>query len=186
MRSPAEKAMKREEILKSCFECLVKKGLENVSLRDLSNDTGLNSSSLYYWFHDKDDIVLNATEYGINAVLTELFEYTFKNIDDTEKMCNGFTRVVKRRSSELKFIIQIATSPQYGKKIVEMSEDFEEYYAKFAEVLANMEGVPLDFARNLIDLFVSAVIDCVVWDNWPLLSKEMNFLLGILAEKKGK
>ena len=75
-----EKESKRDSILKACFYCLVKTGLEKTSMRDLCEASDTFSSSLYYMFENKDKIVLNATEYGLNIVVNSLFEYFFTDI----------------------------------------------------------------------------------------------------------
>lgn len=65
-------------MLKKCFETLVETGIEGSSINNLSNATGMTSSSLYYWFKDKDEILLDATEYGLKKVLGALFAYAMK------------------------------------------------------------------------------------------------------------
>ena len=180
MRNPTDRTIQKETILKKCFDCLVKTGLEKVSMRDFSKESGLTSSSLYYWFRDKDEIILDATDYGINFLITELFDYAFKNIENVEKMCNGFPKMIIKHSAELKLMIQMATSPQYGKQTIEMSEKFSVYYDKCANEISSIVNVPYDKIRKLIDLFVSSVIDCVVWDDWEKLSEEIDLILKLM------
>ena len=183
MRNPTDRTIQKEVILKKCFDCLVQTGLEKVSMRDFSRESGLTSSSLYYWFRDKDEIILDATDYGVNLIVSELFDYAFRNIQDVEKMCSGFPQVIIKHSSELKTMIQMATSPQYGKQTVEMSEKFSVYYDMCANEIFNIVDTPYDQIRKLIDLFVSAVIDCVVWDDWNKLSEEINLILKLMLNQ---
>lgn len=114
MKNPTDRTIQKSHI-KKCFDCLVQTGLEKVSMRDFSRESGLTSSSLYYWFRDKDVIILDATDYDVNLIVSELFDYAFRNIQDVEKMCSGFPQVIIEHSFELKTMIQTATGPQYGK-----------------------------------------------------------------------
>ena len=50
MKQASERKFDRNEVLKKCFDCLVSNGLENTSIRSFSTASGLNSSSLYYYF----------------------------------------------------------------------------------------------------------------------------------------
>ena len=62
MRKPTEREnVQKDNVLKKCFECLIETGIEGASIKDFSNATGMTASSLYYWFTDKDEIVLDAT-----------------------------------------------------------------------------------------------------------------------------
>lgn len=180
MREPTGHESQKEEVLQKCFECLVSVGLENVSIRAFTKATGLNSSSLYYWFSDKAEIVLDATEYGLNKIITCLFNYATKNIDDIEMMCKGFPNVVKEYSSQLRLIFQVATSPQYGKRAVEFSNHFAAFYDKFAEELSKKLTTDYDTIRHWVDLFVSAVVDCIIWNEWEKFIRGIDFLLRII------
>lgn len=180
MREPTEREDQKEEVLQKCFDCLVSVGLENVSIREFTKATGLNSSSLYYWFSDKDEIVLDATDFGLNKIMTHLFDYATKNINDIEKMCNGFPDVLKNYSSHLRLVFQVATSPQYGKRAVEISNHFAVFYDKFAKELSKKLTTDYTTIRHWVDLFVSAVVDCVIWNEWEKFIREINFLLRII------
>lgn len=183
MREPTEREDQKEEVLQKCFECLVSAGLENVSIREFTKATGLNSSSLYYWFSDKDEIVLDATEYGLNKIITCLFDYATKNIDDIEMMCKGFPNVVKEYSSQLRLIFQVATSPQYGKRAVEISSHFSAFYDKFAKKLSEKLDADYTTIRHLVDLFVAAIVDCVIWNEWDKLTQGIDFILKLFTSK---
>jgi len=70
MRQSADKEeMQKDLLLEQCFNCLVSTGLEGVSIREFQNATGMTASSLYYWFSDKDEIVLDAVGFGINKIV---------------------------------------------------------------------------------------------------------------------
>ena len=106
----------------------------------------------------------------------------FEHIDNVEEMCNNFPEIVFRHSSELKLIIQMATSPQYGSKIIEMSEKFSGYYDTCAEKISERTKKPYERIRGLIDLFVSCVVDCVIWNDREMLSKEIDLILKMMID----
>ena len=64
MRKPFERDIKKE-ILSKCFGYLARKGLEKASIKNLCEETGISSGSIYYWFKDKDETVLDSAEYGL-------------------------------------------------------------------------------------------------------------------------
>ena len=75
MRNPVERdEIQKDIVLKKCFDCLVETGIEGATIRDFSRVTGMTTSSLYYWFNDKDEIVLDATEFGIRMIVDSLID----------------------------------------------------------------------------------------------------------------
>lgn len=65
MRKPAEREFNKDVVLAKCFECLTMKGIEATAIKDFSEATGMAASSIYYWFEDKDEIVLDAVKWGL-------------------------------------------------------------------------------------------------------------------------
>lgn len=94
MRQAAENRFNREETLGKCFECLVSSGLENTSIRNFSLATGLNSSSLYYWFRDKDEIVLEATLFGLKSIIDDLFTQAYGYLNDLDTLFVRIPRAI--------------------------------------------------------------------------------------------
>lgn len=64
MREPTY-GEKNTELLDSSFMFLANHGLENASVRNLCDATGLAVSSIYYWFQDKEDMICECAAYGL-------------------------------------------------------------------------------------------------------------------------
>ena len=103
MRTPTEREdVQKEEVLKKCFECIVETGIEGASIKEFSNATGMSSSSLYYWFKDKDEIVIDATCYGLKLVFERLLKKLMNYADKPDQLMEGFPKVLKEHNSYLK------------------------------------------------------------------------------------
>ena len=174
MNSLSEKDAKRDNILRSCFECLVKTGLEKTSMRDLSVASGAFSSSLYYMFKNKDDIVLNSTEYGLNIVVNSLFEYAFSHISNMKEFLNKFPSKVEEFKAELRFIYQVVSSPRYGDRMRQMTEKLYERYDEYTDILAEYLGCSYNMLRPFVRLAIAAVLDYVIWGEQDKMQMEMN------------
>ena len=183
MREPTEREnVQKDAVLKKCFECLVETGIEGASINNFSSATGMASSSLYYWFKDKDEILLDATEYGLKKVLETLFAYGEKHIDNIEEMCNGFPKLIEKQSSALRFVLQVAASPKYGELAVGISDKLLGLYDDYAKKLSEQLNMPFDKMRLLVDLVVSIVIDAVIWKEWNKFSKELRYIFNSMMK----
>lgn len=117
MREPAEREIKKDVVLSKCFECLTEKGIESTTIKDFSEATGMVASSIYYWFEDKDEIVLDAVKWVLDENVKILFDYAFEHTDDLMQLCQGIKVLVQNTKRQFKLIFQIATSPQYGEQV---------------------------------------------------------------------
>lgn len=164
-----------DSVLRSIFSCMVDLGLENVSIRNVREATGLNSSSLYYRFSDKDEMVLQAAAYGFLEVTNELFWIAAEKIGSPE-LAEVFADNLDARKRQLKFLYQIALSPLYGEafrgRVRPTDRVIEKYNGELAAVLGRGEEELLIYT----ELFVSAIRDYVIWEDRAKLTEKLNFL----------
>ena len=181
MREPTEREIiQKDVVLKECFECLVKTGIEGASINSISNATGMAPSSLYYWFRDKDEIMLDSTEYGLRNVVEKLFDCVDKNIDNPEQLCDVFIEVIKKYSASLRFVVQIAASPKYGEQMLEISSQLLGLYDGYACKLSKKLEIPQDKMKIIVDMVVALIIDAVVWNDWDKLFNDLNYIFNEL------
>lgn len=178
MRTPTEREdVQKEEVLQKCFESIVETGIEGASIKEFSNATGMSSSSLYYWFKDKDEIVIDSTYYGIKEIVNLLFDETMKNVNSVNKLTNVVVNLVKANEAKIKAILQIATSPLYGEKIVELTNGFAGIYNICTLKISEQSKRSHEEICEIVDLYFSVIIDCVIWNKWDQLEKKTNAIL---------
>ena len=180
MRNPAEREIKKDIVLQQCFECLTEKGIESITIKDFSAATGMAMSSIYYWFEDKDEIVLDAVEWGLNKNINDLFDFAFKNTTNLEKLFEGILKSAQNNKNEFRLIFQVATSPQYGEHVRELADRLDNIYKKYTEVLSEKLNISFDLLFPYVNLVVSSFVDCVIWDDWDKLQMEMQHIINML------
>ena len=42
--------------------------------------------------------------------------------------------------------------------------------------------IPYGKTRQLVNLFISAIVDCVTWSEWEKLKNETNFIMKLITE----
>lgn len=177
MRNPSEREIKKEVVLQQCFECLTEKGIESITIKDFSTATGMAMSSIYYWFEDKDEIVLDAVEWGLRENVDKIFNFAFSYSPDLKDVCDGILKIAQDKKREFRLIFQVATSPQYGDKIREFAKHLEHVYKRYTEQLSKELNVSFDELYPYINMSVSSFVDCVIWDDWEKLKLELNCLV---------
>ena len=181
MKTPVYQA-DRNVILDRVFAYLAQNGLENITIRELCKGTGYVQGSLYYWFGDKTTIICECTEFGLKKVTDKIFRYVFEHIDDLKGLFAGCLDEVGKHKNELRFIYQMAASPVYGDRIRKKGQNFNCIYDDYTHQLSLKFGCNEDRLRPLVYLFISAVLDYVIWDEKEKTQNQLDFIYSILPD----
>ena len=133
MREPTERDVKKDIVLEKCFDCMAEKGIEGISVKDFSKATGMSASSLYYWFKDKDEIVLDSVRWGLDKNVNAIFDFAFKHTQDAQRISNKNLRLISTSSNAVYcldennslFIVK-DNAPEIEKEI-DLSDDAVDY-----------------------------------------------------------
>lgn len=157
MRKPYERDIQKE-ILGKCFEYLVKKGLEHASVKNLCEETGISSGSIYYWFKDRNEMILDSAKYGLGKVIDEMFNYALLNSDDMMFLLNKFSDEVMKHKKELRFVYQVVMSEQYGDAMRKMSEKLKMNYDIYGQKLSEKMNIPYEKLKPYVYMFISSIL----------------------------
>ena len=173
-------------ILASCFKCMKKRGLEETSTRDFSDVTGMTASSLYYWFKNKDDIVIQTAEFGYKQSVVDILREISKKISYTYFLHDDFYDLIKKHEKSLRLVFQIANSPKYGDYIREYDKQMTSIYDEYTVDFAKKLGISYEGLRPVVDIFVSVVCDYLTWNNEEKFRRELKSFSSILGRLKHK
>ena len=173
-----EKTVKSiDEILELSFNYLMMHGLENTSIRDLAKETGMSLGSIYYWFEDKEDFVINSVKYGLMKSSAKIFSEAF------EKLSTRVMEVGKSEQRSLRLVYQAATSPTFGDRIRKNAEPLNNTYAEYINLLSKSIGAPFEEIRPLVFMFIATILDYVVWDDYAFSKSQLEYIYKILLSK---
>lgn len=184
MRNPTEREIKKDIVLSKCFNCLTEKGIEAVTVKDFSEATGMASSSIYYWFEDKDEIVLDAVEWGFRKNINDLFDFAFEHTGNSDELCAGLLQLLQERKISLRLIFQLATSPYYGNKVRTFAGEISKRCEEYTLMLADKMNMQYEEIFPFVNLFISSIVNNVMWDNWGNLKYEMSSIVNKFSEKR--
>ena len=182
MNTAAYQTTDKSELSARIFPYLVERGLENITIREVCRGTGIVQGTLYYWFKDKTGIVCEAAQYGLKTVTDEIFEYVFASLNDLKGFSANCLDEIRKYKKELRFIYQLAASPVYGEKIRKTGKDFNFIYDKYTHRLSLLLDCDEQTLKPLVYLFISAVLDYVIWDEKEKSQLELNFIYSALPE----
>ncbi len=165
-------------MLKSIFYCMVENGIENTTMRLISEATGLSASSLYYRFKDKEEMVLLATSYGFKSVSNELFWLAIEKINNFDELCKTFIDNLDGKKQQLKFIYQVSLSPVYGNNFKKMIRSNKRIIEKYNATLSEILKCCPEELIYYVELFISVIREYVIWEDKKDLKTKLNFIYG--------
>lgn len=169
-------------LLMRTFEYLIRNGLESVSIRSISKETGISSGSLYYWFNNKDDLIMEATKCGLTETVDKIFNFAFNTIDDLEYLFNNILTLLEKYEQRLKFVYQLATSPYYGERLKNETESLTFLYDEYAEKLADKINCNKEELRPIVYIFIAVVLDYIIWKETDKTKMMLDYIYkGILT-----
>ncbi|MGN0976088.1 MAG: TetR/AcrR family transcriptional regulator, partial [Gemmiger sp.] len=73
MRTANEEARRAKEIeiMETCFDCYAENGFTSVGIKAIAKACGCSVSSLYQYFDNLDDLIVQSTEYCMTKVEDE-------------------------------------------------------------------------------------------------------------------
>lgn len=156
---------KRQAIIATTWDYLLKTGLGNASVGDLCRDTKLAQSSLYYWFENKDDIWIAAGKYGLSKVVDALMDFTLNHTDNVREYFDTLLDEVEKYKYDLRLALQITTSPVFGERMRDKAKDFRLWYERYEEKLITIFNCSHQNVETFIYSIIAYVIDYAIWDD---------------------
>ena len=186
MNTAAYQTSDKNMFLEKVFPVLVEQGLENITIRELCKETRIVQGTLYYWFKDKTSIVCEAAQYGLKMVTDEIFEYVFASLNDLRSFFSNCLDEVSKYKKELRFVDQLAASPVYGEKIRATGKEFNLIYDKYTRRLSALLNCKEQTLKPLVYLFISAVLDYVIWDEKEKSQMQLELIYSVLPKIMGE
>lgn len=173
MREPiyGEKSTK---LLESSFMFLANHGLENASIHNLCDATGIAVSSIYYWFEDKEDMIRKSAAYGLEKTFNLVFGKMFDDISSTDKFIENCIIVFSEHRNELRFLHQIAASPVYGEEIRVKAKNMNYIFDQSADRLANMLQCEVEVVKPYVYMLKCTLFNYIIWDNLSKVEMQLS------------
>ena len=85
-RKPADQSVDSEDILWAAAEVLHRKGYEATTMKDIAAQVNLTAASLYHHFKNKDFLLLNVLEVGLELTIEKLDAISASDLNCAEKL----------------------------------------------------------------------------------------------------
>ncbi len=180
---------KKAEIMEKCFDCYAEYGLSSVGIKSLGKACGLSSGSLYTYFEDLDDLIIQSTAHCMSKVEEEFMAKAPKSVSDIIPFIDEIPYwTAKEHGKKYRLMYQIYTHPKYIEHGKKFFAGVNERYTEYAKLLEDKIGIPYRVITPLIFIFIRACVHYALFEDDYYLKTQLEVLkygIGIYLEKGG-
>lgn len=178
---------KKEELMEKCFACYAENGLNSVGIRGLARACGVNSSVLYTYFDDLDDLVVQSTAYCMTKVEDDFMKKAPDDLKDAVRFIEEIPYwTAREHGMKYRLMYQVYTHPKYIEHGKAFFEGVNERYTEYAKLLEPKIGIPYTIITPLIFVFVRACVHYAMFGDEFYLKAQMSILkqgVALFADK---
>lgn len=168
---------KKEELMEKCFECYSEYGLNSIGIKGLAKACGISSGSLYTYFTDLDELIIQSTEFCMTRVEEDFLKRAPANIEDIERFIDETPYwTAKNHGKKYRLMYQVYTHPKYIEHGKKFFEGVNQRYTQYAVELENKVNIPHEVLTPLIFVFVRACVHYALFEDEYYLKTQMQIL----------
>ncbi len=184
MRPQNEEARraKQIEMMEKCFECYADNGFSSVGIKAIAKACDCSVATLYLYFDNLDDLIIQSTEYCMSKVEDEFMAKAPTDVEDLWRFIDEIPYwTAKKHGKKYRLMYQIYTHPKYREYGKEFFKGVNERYTEYAKLLEPKIGIPYTVITPLIFIFVRASVQYAMFENEYYLKSQMEVLKQALA-----
>ena len=179
MRTVNEEARraKKIEMMKNCFECYAENGLTAVGVKAIADACGCNVASLYQYFENLDDLIIQSTEYCMSKVEEDFMAKAPTDAEDLWRFIDEIPYwTAKNHGKKYRLMYQVYTHPKYREYGKKFFAGVDKRYTEYAKELEKKLGIPYEKLTPLIFIFIRACVHYALFEDEFYLQSQIAVL----------
>ena len=168
MRTTNEEARraKKIEIMEKCFDCYAENGFSSVGIKAIAKACDCSVATLYLYFDNLDDLIVQSTEYCMSKVEDEFMAKAPTDVEDLWRFIDEIPYwTAKKHEKKYRLMYQVYAHPkyiEYGKKFF---AGVDERYTEYAKSLEGKLGIPHEKITPLIFILIRACVHYALFED---------------------
>lgn len=168
---------KQIEIMEGCFDCYAKNGLAGVGVKAISEACGCNVASIYQYFENLDDLIIQSTEYCMSKVEDDFMAKAPTDVDDLWRFIEEIPYwTARKHGAKYRLMYQVYTHPKYREYGQKFFKGVDERYTEYARSLEGKIGIPYQKLTPLIFIMVRACVHYALFEDEFYLKSQIDVL----------
>lgn len=185
----SKKEKKTKELIQIALQTFVERGLTVTSTNDLCTAAGLNSGGIFYYFDNKEQIVIACAEAAIDKIEKCAFGMVLEDIGDINRMVSHLGEMAAELSPVMRFLVSVCVSQEYGDKIKPSLIKLASRYPYYTGQIAKILGCTTQEVEPYVHLFILAINNYMIFGERALFEPQIQSaqreLMKLAEEKRG-
>lgn len=163
--------------MEKCFACYAKYGLNSVGIKAIAKECNCNSATLYQYFDNLDDLIIQSTAYCMGKVEDDFMQKAPTDPKDVMRFIEEVPYwTAREHGSKYRLMYQVYTHPKYIEHGKKFFEGVNERYTEYAKQLEPKIDIPYTVITPLIFIFVRACVHYALFEDEFYLTSQMEIL----------
>lgn len=168
---------KKVEIMESCFEAFTDLGFHGTGLRSIAAHCGYNTSAIYTYFDNLDDLIIQSTEHCMSKVEQDFMDKAPTDVHDLWRFINEIPYwTAEKHGKKYRLMYQVYTHPKYREHGQKFFSGVDERYTEYAKLLESKLGIPSQKLTALIFILVRACVHYALFEDEFYLKSQIDVL----------
>lgn len=177
VRNEEQYQQKKIEIMEKCYDCYAEHGLFGVGIKAVAKACGYNQASLYTYFEDLDDMIVQSTAHCMAKVEDDFLEKAPTDLNDLTRFLEEIPYwTAQTHGKKYRLMYQVYTHPKYRAYGKEFFAGVDRRYTQYAKLWESKLGIPYDTLTPLIFIFIRACIHYALFEDEFYLKTQLAVL----------
>ena len=163
--------------MEKCYDGFADLGLNGTGIRTLAKHCGYNTSLIYTYFKNLDDLIIQSTEYCMTKVEDEFMEKAPIDVENLRRFIDEIPYwTAKKHGKKYRLMYQVYTHPKYRQYGQEFFKGVDERYTEYAKSLEPKLGIPYEKLTPLIFILIRACVHYALFEDAFYLKSQIEVL----------
>ena len=168
---------KKINLMEKCYNGFADLGLHGTGIRGLARYCGYNTSMIYTYFKDLDDLIIQSTEYCMSRVEQE---FMAKAPTDVEGLWRFIDEIpywtAEKHGKKYRLMYQVYTHPKYREYGQKFFAGVGKRYTEYAKRLEGKLGIPYQKLTALSFILIRACVHYALFEDEFYLKAQIEVL----------
>ena len=170
----------RIELLEKCFDLLSTKGYSNITMREIAEELGISTGSLYHYFQNKQSILDQLFEVASKQNVVEALSLI--EADDTlEKKLDAFENFCKDNLDHYQKLFLLAVDFARNSDPSSASNTLQNFIEYYVETIGKNLGVPREISQAVVVFVLGLVCQALLAPATFRFEEQMSVLKSMIA-----
>ena len=175
MKKP--EGQKKIEMMEKCFDCYAENGLTSVGVKAIADACGCNVASLYQYFENLDDLIIQSTEYCMSKVEDDFMAKAPTDVEDLWRFIDEIPYwTAEKHGKKYRLMYQVYAHPKYREYGQKFFSGVDRRYTEYAKGLEGKLGIPYQKLTPLIFILIRACVHYALFEDEFYLKSQIEVL----------